>query len=306
MLPQLVGTVFVTLGSLFISAPVGIGCAVFLAELSQSWLADRMRPVIALLAAVPSVIYGFFGVTVVVLAASVASGLPLLIHLSYALLATLLICAIWVWSNAHWLEVARETRSYTTQVGKYAQERFTTRNRSILPKFWIEIRDRSSLPDHRASQVFELPPNGSRTWTVKTMCRRRGKFTLGPYSIVTGDPLGIFHRRRIVPDRRTIIVYPEVVELPRFELPAGDLPGGYALRQRANYVTPNASGIREYVPGDALSRIHWLSTARTGKLMTKEFELDPASDAGVAPRTPRVARRNSSAVQPALRSRRPG
>lgn len=66
MLPQLVGTVFVTLGSLIISIPVGIGCAVFLAELSRPWLAARMRPIIALLAAVPSVIYGFFGVTVVV------------------------------------------------------------------------------------------------------------------------------------------------------------------------------------------------------------------------------------------------
>jgi uncharacterized protein (DUF58 family) len=43
-------------------------------------------------------------------------------------------------------------------------------------------------------------------------------------------------------------------------------------------VTPNASGVREYAPGDAFNRIHWKSTARTGEMMVKTFELDPASD----------------------------
>jgi uncharacterized protein (DUF58 family) len=43
-------------------------------------------------------------------------------------------------------------------------------------------------------------------------------------------------------------------------------------------MTPNAAGIREYQPGDAFSRIHWRSTARTGQLMVKQFEMDPASD----------------------------
>jgi len=43
-------------------------------------------------------------------------------------------------------------------------------------------------------------------------------------------------------------------------------------------VTPNAAGVREYAPGDGLSRIHWRSTARRGRLISKEFELDPMAD----------------------------
>jgi uncharacterized protein (DUF58 family) len=36
--------------------------------------------------------------------------------------------------------------------------------------------------------------------------------------------------------------------------------------------------VREYVPGDSFNRIHWRTTARTGQLMVKEFELDPSAD----------------------------
>jgi uncharacterized protein (DUF58 family) len=46
-------------------------------------------------------------------------------------------------------------------------------------------------------------------------------------------------------------------------------------------VTPNASGVRPYESGDSFNRIHWRSTARTGDLMVKLFELDPASDVWV-------------------------
>jgi uncharacterized protein (DUF58 family) len=43
-------------------------------------------------------------------------------------------------------------------------------------------------------------------------------------------------------------------------------------------VTPNAAGVRDYAPGDSLNRIHWRSTARRGRLISKEFELDPMAD----------------------------
>jgi uncharacterized protein (DUF58 family) len=56
------------------------------------------------------------------------------------------------------------------------------------------------------------------------------------------------------------------------------MPGGDALRQRTHQVTPNASGIRDYVPGDSLNRIHWRSTARMRKLIVKEFEFDPQAE----------------------------
>jgi uncharacterized protein (DUF58 family) len=45
--------------------------------------------------------------------------------------------------------------------------------------------------------------------------------------------------------------------------------------------TTNATTIRDYLAGDALSRIHWRSSAHYNKLMVKEFDLDPAVDAWI-------------------------
>ena len=68
------------------------------------------------------------------------------------------------------------------------------------------------------------------------------------------------------------------VELDRVVLPVGHLSGGDAQRRLTHQITTNASSIRDYVSGDSMNRIHWRSTARTGNIMVKEFELDPLVD----------------------------
>jgi uncharacterized protein (DUF58 family) len=75
-----------------------------------------------------------------------------------------------------------------------------------------------------------------------------------------------------------VVIYPLTVDIHRFALPVGILPGGDALRRRTHYVTTNASGVRDYAPGDSFSRIHWPSTARRNRLIVKDFELDPLAD----------------------------
>jgi uncharacterized protein (DUF58 family) len=126
--------------------------------------------------------------------------------------------------------------------------------------------------------VIIVPPRRSRNWVVNTVLRRRGLYDWGPLRVVSADPFGIFRRVTEFGGRQQILVYPPVVDLPQFQAPPANLPGEGRFRRRTHYVTPNASGIRQYAPGDAFNRIHWRSTARTGELMVKTFELDPASD----------------------------
>jgi uncharacterized protein (DUF58 family) len=69
-----------------------------------------------------------------------------------------------------------------------------------------------------------------------------------------------------------------IIPIDNFYPPLGLLPGGKAIRRKAFEVTPHASGLREYVTGDPLKRIHWPSSARRDKLMVKEFEQDPQAE----------------------------
>ncbi|AFD00713.1 phosphate ABC transporter membrane protein 1, PhoT family [Methanocella conradii HZ254] len=66
ILPMIVGTLAVTLLSLLISVPLGVGCAILLAEIAPPWARDIIKPAIGTLAGIPSVIYGFFGLVVIV------------------------------------------------------------------------------------------------------------------------------------------------------------------------------------------------------------------------------------------------
>jgi phosphate transport system permease protein len=63
LLPMIVGSLWLTLGSLVIGVPLGLAVAVFMVELAPAKLAAVMRPAIQLLAGIPSVIYGFIGLT---------------------------------------------------------------------------------------------------------------------------------------------------------------------------------------------------------------------------------------------------
>jgi phosphate transport system permease protein len=64
--PMILGSIYVTLGALMIGVPIGIGCAVYLAEIASQRLSTIIKPGIELLAGIPSVIYGLYGMTVIV------------------------------------------------------------------------------------------------------------------------------------------------------------------------------------------------------------------------------------------------
>lgn len=66
ILPLIAGTLSVTLGALVIGIPTGIACAIFLAEILPKKWAKAFKAAIELLAGIPSVVYGFFGLVVIV------------------------------------------------------------------------------------------------------------------------------------------------------------------------------------------------------------------------------------------------
>jgi uncharacterized protein (DUF58 family) len=91
----------------------------------------------------------------------------------------------------------------------------------------------------------------------------------------------MFRRRVTLTAPRDLLVLPQVLPISSFALFSGGLPGRGRSSRRALQATTNATTIRDYTNGDALNRIHWRSSAHFGKLMIKEFDLDPALDAWI-------------------------
>ncbi len=185
---------------------------------------------------------------------------------------------LWARELARHLLLTREQHYGWAHVGDLLQERFTLQNRSILPTPWIEIDDHSDMPGYSARSVRTADGEQTLRWRTEGICRQRGLFTLGPWSAHTGDPLELFRVTFHHPKSQSILIYPPIVHLPHLRLPRGAATGTGRTSQRALEVTTNAAGIRDYVPGDAINRVHWRSTARQDTLMVKTFDLEPSGD----------------------------
>lgn len=64
ILPVVLGTFLVTLGAILIAVPIGIGCAVYLSEVAHPKIRETLKPIIEILAGIPSVVFGFFALII--------------------------------------------------------------------------------------------------------------------------------------------------------------------------------------------------------------------------------------------------
>jgi uncharacterized protein (DUF58 family) len=213
---------------------------------------------------------------------ALTGGWSVMYRVTYILVALLLVSSAWAYIGARTLNVERRVRAQRAQVGGFFEEWVAVDNTSWLPKPWAEIQSQSNLGAHAVRKGFALGPKARRSWTIHTECTIRGKFKLGDIVVSTGDPFGLFQRQVQFPSETTVLIYPRTVDFATPPHIPGQLPGGARQSGHVHYVTPTASSVREYQPADAFNRIHWPSTARTGKLMVKEFELDPFADVWIA------------------------
>ena len=102
---------------------------------------------------------------------------------------------------------------------------------------------------------------------------RRGVIPVRTARLTSGDPLGFFVCHRTVPLDHRLTIYPQRLALPE---PPTVLGGGdersSALEAPTGRGEDEFHAVRPYVDGDDLRRVHWPTTARTGRLSVKEFE----------------------------------
>jgi len=104
----------------------------------------------------------------------------------------------------------------------------------------------------------------------------RGEYPLGPLSVTVKDRLGFNSLERIIPDSVTdILVYPPYEDIKRIEILGSkrSLQLNYGLqRSKQKGLGSEFYGMRKYVYGDQFRLIDWKASARTQKLIVKEFE----------------------------------
>ncbi len=201
----------------------------------------------------------------------------------FALVGVVVVNYVWVRSMSRGLVIKRERRHEWAQVGDLLEERFVMHNHSWVPVPWAEVRDLGNVPGYDASRAVGLPSKRFTRWQKRILCTRRGVFTLGPMDIRMGDPFGLFEVTVRHNYSETFVVYPAIAALPPLLEPQGTSRGSSTANVRSIDRTTNASSVRTYVPGDALSHIHWRTTAHRdypgqNNLYVHEFDIEPSGD----------------------------
>jgi uncharacterized protein (DUF58 family) len=218
-----------------------------------------------------------FVVTVLVVAAF-STGLDFLFFLVY--LTAAIGIGAWIYARRGLSGVRADYRVINprTHVGEVLQAIYRVENHDRFGKPWIECWNESTLPNSLPGRVVGLPSRSTRQWLAKVTLTRRGSFRLGALRVRTGDPFGLFSTEMQVGQPTSVVVFPEVVALPHWRLPPSPIDGTTPARRRFEAATPLVSSVRPYVHGDAINRIHWLSSARHSELLVKEFDLEQAAD----------------------------
>ncbi|MBI2724435.1 MAG: DUF58 domain-containing protein [Chloroflexi bacterium] len=229
--------------------------------------------------------------SVAVVIAGIASANAVLVVLGLALAAACGAALLWSrWSlrRLSYERVLAEDRAFQGDILTGAV-RLT--NRKPVPVPWISVRDHipeAIAPDGDSDLATGTQPHlmlldwqtsvrahqrVSRSFRLQA--RERGLYQLGPATLDSGDPFGLFAEQRVETRPTKVIVYPRIVPVDELRLPLrrpfGERAGGMPLFEDPGRIR----GLREYQPGDSLRRVDWKATARMGALQSRTY--DPTS-----------------------------
>ena len=218
----------------------------------------------------------FLGTVLVV--AAFSTGIDFLFFLVYLLGGLLLASWFYARRGLLGLRAGYHVLNPRAQVGDVLQAVYRIDNRSSWGKPWVELWNDSTLPAPLPGRAIGVQARGSRQWLAKVTLLRRGSYRLGALRVRTGDPFGLFTSEMVVGQPTWVVVFPKVEALPHWRLPPSPVDGTSPSRHRFEAASPLVSSVRPYVRGDAINRIHWLTSIRHGELHVKEFDLEQTAD----------------------------
>lgn len=221
--------------------------------------------------------------TLMAYVAAVNHGRGLLWGLASLFLAALVTGLLWPRWLLHRLEISRRIPRRAAE-DEEIELAIRVRNPGLLPRYLVEVADRlpfigaASGPLSREpvllGQLGSIGGGQEETLTLRVRAEKRGRYAVGPVQLQSAFPLGLAQISRASADSRSsLIIYPSL-----FAIEALPLKGCPRLIHRGERSLPHGAGsseyrsLREYQPGDPPRHIHWPSSARSNRLMVREFE----------------------------------
>jgi len=194
-----------------------------------------------------------------------------------------------IWARYCLAGVTYSRRLADPQIGYGEETRLVLEfvNAKPLPLAWLLVHDRfPKQVDLLTDEVVSAPAQPAAVFTTLLSLRwyervththrvrgtQRGRFRFGPAQLASGDVFGFRRSERWDQSSNDLIVYPKVVPVEMFGLPAGRPMGEWLGRRRVIEDPLRFAAVRDYVPGDMLRAIHWRASAHTGSLQTKVYD----------------------------------
>jgi len=172
-----------------------------------------------------------------------------------------------------------ESNQYDQQfmAGQQVQVYVQLQHLSILPISYLQLQDTLVRHDGHVQRIQGIAtPNVFREvdlrYTIENV--QRGVYRFQNIACSTFDVFGLVEYKRTIENSDSFQVLPRIMNEVNWEQLLSGSKGRYHLHShdRLAKESNQQSGIRDYVYGDRLSRVHWNATARTGQWKSKEFE----------------------------------
>lgn len=205
------------------------------------------------------------------------------------MLLVLLGITTWLWSRYCLVEVRYRRRFGSKRLffGEETDFSIEVTNAKPLPLAWLRCEDEipnalTIEPDSRITRF-----NSARRMLVNLFTLRwyervvrryritgsaRGAWMFGPVRLISGDIFGFSIERQQIDEFDRLLVYPKLLPIGAFGIPAQHPFGDYRAERRIVEDPMRLMGVREYQQGDSFRNIHWKATARRRDLQTKVFE----------------------------------
>ncbi|MBI4494921.1 MAG: DUF58 domain-containing protein [Chloroflexi bacterium] len=141
-------------------------------------------------------------------------------------------------------------------------------------RLWVRDEYPPAMAADAAVLSLALPPLGQAELTYHLVPRQRGDYRFGALNLRYRSALGLFLRQVSFESPDPVRVYPNLLEVRKYDLLArrGALHEAGLRQARLHGTGTEFERLREYLPDDDYRRIHWKATARRGKPVSIEYE----------------------------------